>query len=46
LACEVGDDALAKSLLAKQPDLIAKQPPGPIAALLARRCATMPAPWA
>jgi ankyrin repeat protein len=27
VACEVGDEALAKSLLAKQPDLIAKQPP-------------------
>ena len=27
VACEVGDEALAKSLLAKHPDLIAKQPP-------------------
>lgn len=26
VACEVGDEALAKSLLAKHPDLIAKQP--------------------
>ena len=42
VACEVGDGrTLAKSLLAKQPDLIAKQPPGPFAALLARRFATM-----
>jgi hypothetical protein len=27
VACEVGDEALAKSLLAKHPDLITKQPP-------------------
>jgi ankyrin repeat protein len=27
MACDVGDEALAKSLLAKHPDLIAKQPP-------------------
>ena len=27
VACEVGDETLAKSLLAKHPDLIAKQPP-------------------
>ncbi len=27
VACEVGDEALAKSLVAKHPDLIAKQPP-------------------
>lgn len=27
MACEVGDEALAKSLVAKHPDLIAKQPP-------------------
>ena len=27
VACEVGDEALAKSLVAKRPDLIAKQPP-------------------
>jgi hypothetical protein len=27
VACEVGDEALAKNLLAKQPNLIAKQPP-------------------